>query len=168
MGAHIQFEINVRMIGFGFLASFFSSVNCRFRRAGYIIRNKHTPMGMDIPANCRLLIATLSSGMTCERESPVSMHKKTHRARYFSKTPRCTSVFSPKGYSPKKNRVIYCFFSVLQPRLDSLMLGSIGFRGFRMGICGLYSCFWSLPCFLTPCHINNFRYIYMFCLYKQI
>ena len=134
MGAQTQFEIIVRMIGFGFLASFFSSVNCRFRRAGYIIRNKHTPMGMDIPANCMLLIAMLSSGMTCERESPVSMHKKTHSARYFSKTPRCTSVFSPNGYSPKKNRVIYCLFSVLQPRLGRLVLGSIRFRGFRMGI----------------------------------
>ena len=99
------------MIGFGFFASFFSSVNCRFRRAGYIIRNKHTPMGMDIPANCRLLMARLNSGITCERASPVSMHKKTHSARYFSKKPRWISVFSPKGYSPKRGLFVVSFLS---------------------------------------------------------
>jgi hypothetical protein len=83
-GAHIQFDSNVKIIGFGFFAIFFNSLSCRFRRAGYIIRKRQTLIGIEIPANCRLLIAKLRSGINCERVSPVSIHSKTHNARYFS------------------------------------------------------------------------------------
>ena len=110
MGAQIQFETIVKIIGFGFLASFFSSENCRFRRAGYIIRNRHMPMGMEIPANCTLLMARLSSGTICESAKPVSMHKNTHNARYFSKNPRRVSVFSSKVCSSKKGGYLWFVF----------------------------------------------------------
>jgi hypothetical protein len=53
----IQFENSVRMMGFGFLANFLSSSNWRFRRAGYIIRKRQIPIGIEIPLTCQLSIA---------------------------------------------------------------------------------------------------------------
>ena len=67
-------------------------------------------MGMEIPANCTLLMAVLSSGTTRESAKPVSMHKNTHSARYFSKNPRRVSVFSPKVCSSKKEGYVCCVF----------------------------------------------------------
>lgn len=135
------------MIGFGFFANFFSSFNCKFSRAGYIITKRHTPIGIDIPANCRLLIAILSSGMTCERKSPVSMHTKTHRARYFSKTPRCTSVFSPKGHFPKKQEghlLLFCLaIHVAQVGAWQHWFSGIPYGHVRVLLMFLVTSFWS-------------------------
>jgi hypothetical protein len=75
------------MIGFGFLANFFNSLNCKFKSAGYIIKKRQIPIGIDIPANCKSLIAILNSGRNWERKSPAIIHKRTHKARNFSKTP---------------------------------------------------------------------------------
>ena len=161
-------DIKVRVIGFGFFASFFSSVNCRFRRAGYIIRNKHTPMGMDIPANCRLLKARLNSGMTCERESPASMHKKTHRTRYFSKMPKWISVLSPKGYSPKKEGYLL-FLCCLATHVGQPDAWQHSFSGIPYGHLSSLFMFLVTSLFLNyHNHINNFRYIYTFCFHKHI
>jgi hypothetical protein len=88
------------MIGFGLRNSFFNSANWRFRRAGYIIRNKHSPMGMEIPLNCKLLMAKLKLGKNCERDRPIKMQQATHMARYFSKMLRCDlSVIFPTLHS---------------------------------------------------------------------
>ncbi|GAG68770.1 unnamed protein product, partial [marine sediment metagenome] len=56
-GAMIQLEINVNIIGFGFLRNFFNSDAWRFNIAGYIIRNKQIPIGIEIPPICKELIA---------------------------------------------------------------------------------------------------------------
>ncbi|GAH41618.1 unnamed protein product [marine sediment metagenome] len=53
----IQLEINVNIIGFGFLRNFFNSDACRFNIAGYIIRNKQIPIGIEIPPICKEFIA---------------------------------------------------------------------------------------------------------------
>ena len=98
-GAQIQFDTNVKRIGFGLWNNFFSSPICRFKSAGYIIKNKHMPMGIDIPLNCMLLIVILNAGKYWDRNSPKSMHNATHTARYFSKTPRrisdCSAILFP-------------------------------------------------------------------------
>jgi hypothetical protein len=110
----------VKRIGFGFFASFFSSLNCRFNRAGYIMRKRHMPMGMDIPANCKPLIAWLSSGRTWERKSPASMHKKTQTTRYFSKKLR-VFFFGAMGVSQS---LVICFVFVLQRMLRRLVMAA--------------------------------------------
>ena len=88
MGAIIQLEKRVSIIGFGFLASFFSSSSRRFRRAGYIIRKRQMPMGIEMPLTCQPSIAWLRPGRYWESSRPTAMHRTTQRARYFSKYPR--------------------------------------------------------------------------------
>jgi hypothetical protein len=90
----IQFEKMVKAIGFGFRSNFFNSLNWKFNKAGYIIKNKHTPIGIEIPPICQLLIATLSAGMYWDSTKPMTMQRATHTARYFSKTPSFTSIVS--------------------------------------------------------------------------
>ncbi|GAG56418.1 unnamed protein product, partial [marine sediment metagenome] len=57
-----QLEISVKIIGFGFLRNFFNSDACRFNIAGYIIKNKHIPIGIEIPPTCNEFIASPISG----------------------------------------------------------------------------------------------------------
>lgn len=80
--------MSVRIIGLGWRASFRNSPSCRFKSAGYIIKNRHMPIGIDIPEICMLLIAPLRAGKYCDKNRPNNMHAATHAARYFSKTPR--------------------------------------------------------------------------------
>ena len=83
-GATTQFENRLSMIGFGLFFSFFSSDICRFNMAGYIIRNKQMPMGMEIPRICQESMASPIPGTVRESTTPTTMQSATHRARYFS------------------------------------------------------------------------------------
>jgi hypothetical protein len=80
-----QLEINVKIIGFGFLRNFFNSDACKFNIAGYIIKNKQIPMGIEIPPICKELIAWLISGINWESAMPMMIQITTHIGRSFSK-----------------------------------------------------------------------------------
>ena len=75
-------------MGLGFTISFLSSETCRLRRAGYIIRKRHMPMGTEIPPICQASMARLRPGKNWDRASPTTMQIPTQIARYLSKTPR--------------------------------------------------------------------------------
>jgi len=90
-GAMIQLENRVSRMGLGFLASFLSSSSLRLRRAGYIIRKRQMPMGIDMPLTCQLSIARLSQGMYWDNTRPTTMQRPTQMARYLSNNPRLFS-----------------------------------------------------------------------------
>jgi len=97
-GEITQLENRVSAIGLGLLASFLSSSSRRFRRAGYIIRNRQMPMGMEMPPTCQLSMARLRPGRYWESIRPIAMHSATQAARYFSKDPRRISVADIRAF----------------------------------------------------------------------
>jgi hypothetical protein len=106
--------MSVRIMGLGLWKSFFNSSNCRFRSAGYIIRNRQTPIGTEIPPICMLLIVTLSTGKYWARNNPIRMHKTTHTAKYFSKIPslRPVSTTPQPSISPSEWNHIFKFVNM--------------------------------------------------------
>ncbi len=94
MGAITQLLKSVSTMGLGFSASFLSSSSLRFRSAGYIMRNRHTPMGTLIPLICQPSIAWLSPGRYCDSIRPMPMQAMTQNAKYLSKAPSF-ALFSP-------------------------------------------------------------------------
>jgi hypothetical protein len=83
-GAINQLEINVNTIGQGRSRNFFISPKLRFNKAGYIMRNKAMPIGIEIPANDNESITGLIHGNTWEMSIPIIIHKATQSAKYFS------------------------------------------------------------------------------------
>ena len=74
----------VSMIGLGWSFSFFSSDTCRFSKAGYIMKNKQMPMGIEMPLTCQESIVSPIPAIVWDKMMPTTMQSATHIARYFS------------------------------------------------------------------------------------
>jgi hypothetical protein len=83
-GAINQLDIIVRIIGLGFLPNFFNSDTCKFNIAGYIIRNREIPIGIDIWPILKEIMASLILGIIKEKRIPITMHNATQSVRYLS------------------------------------------------------------------------------------
>jgi len=71
-------------MGLGLRPSFLSSSSWRFSRAGYIIRKRQMPMGIEMPRICQESSAWPMPGTSCERAIPAAMQSATHSAIPFS------------------------------------------------------------------------------------
>jgi hypothetical protein len=99
--------------------------------AGYIIKNRQMPIGIEIPRICHESMVWLIPGTVCERITPATMHSATQMARYFSnvltvKTPQLVLL---SGSPVRWSVYVLSWSSVLSAgsfhRKDSILCSSI-------------------------------------------
>src|SRR6056297_3138835 len=90
----IQLDKRVKRMGLGFSLSFLISDIWTFMSAGYIIKKRQIPIGIDIPWNCHESMVSPIFGIYFERSNPIPMQTTTHTTRYFSKMDSISSPLS--------------------------------------------------------------------------
>jgi hypothetical protein len=95
-GFMAQFTKRVRPTGLAFLPAFRTSAKSILTMMGYIMKNRHTAIGMDTMGALPTYIARLSkyldsSGANLPKTMPPTIQTATHKVRYFSKIRLSTS-----------------------------------------------------------------------------